>query len=83
MEEEDQQAQQEEEEEEHEREDGMHVEEPEPEPDDEDARHHTRVSAAWREGLHALAQNLKCPICLGSVVGSKSRSKRKGICAPP
>lgn len=27
--------------------------------------HHKRVGEAWREGLHALAQNLKCPICLG------------------
>lgn len=33
--------------------------------EESEERHHKRVGEAWREGLHALAQNLKCPICLG------------------
>ena len=33
--------------------------------EDEEALHHKRVATAWSEGLHNLAQNLKCPICLG------------------
>ncbi len=43
---------------------------------DDEARHHKRVSAAWRDGLHALAQNLKCPICLGYVKKAHGRHAR-------
>lgn len=42
--------------------------------EEEEARQHKRLSHAWRESLHALAQNLKCPICLGYVHTSTHRS---------
>lgn len=45
---------------------------------DEEAQQHKRKSQAWRESLHALAQNLKCPICLGYVIQGRGK---EGKCA--